>query len=244
MTELGFDISYSMIDPNRHLKFNSLLGYFQDTADVDATKFGLSVSQLLPRRITWILRKYRIDIKKYPTAHDKEIVVKTYAELYDNLFSLRTFEMRNGNGEELGRAFSWWILLDIERGRPIRLDKCEFTLPFSVGARDNLPCDVKVGKIGAECTKERFKVRWQDLDVNNHTNHTVYINWALESVPREVPETFSPYFVEVEYLKPTPRTTVKILTEELQDTNGRRFLHSICTDEDDKEHARLLIIWR
>jgi medium-chain acyl-[acyl-carrier-protein] hydrolase len=34
--------------------------------------------------------------------------------------------------------------------------------------------------------KKNFEVRLHDLDSNEHVNNAVYIEWAVESVPREI----------------------------------------------------------
>ena len=57
-------------------------------ADIDASKYNLSVSQTREHNITWVLRKYRIDLERYPAKEDEAIRIKTYAEPYRNLFLL------------------------------------------------------------------------------------------------------------------------------------------------------------
>ena len=125
MTELDNVLPYSGIDPRGRVKFSVLLEMFQQMADADASKFGLSVYQTLEHNITWVLRKYRIELESYPTAESGNIRIKTYAEPYRNLFSLRSFKLWDSHGKFLGSAYTWWVLLDFAKQRPMRLDKCE-----------------------------------------------------------------------------------------------------------------------
>ena len=60
MTELDLAVPFSGIDPRGRVKFSVLLEMFQEMADADASKYGLSVRQTLEHNITWVLRKYRI----------------------------------------------------------------------------------------------------------------------------------------------------------------------------------------
>ena len=39
-------------------------------------------------------------------------------------------------------------------------------------------------------------------------------NWALDTVPDEIPDEMAPMLVEGEFLHPVPRTRVRCLTEE------------------------------
>ena len=62
MTELELAVPYSGIDPHGRVKFSVLLEMFQEMADADASKYGLSVHQTLEHDITWVLRKYLSDM--------------------------------------------------------------------------------------------------------------------------------------------------------------------------------------
>lgn len=244
MTEIENAISFSGIDPKGRVKYGVLLEMFQQMADVDASKYNLSVSQTLEHDITWVLRKYRIDLERYPVKEDGSIRIKTYAEPYRNLFSLRSFKMWNAAGEFLGSAYAWWVLVDFIKLRPIRLDKCELMKAFMARLSDELPADVKVPELTEAQIEETWKVRWQDLDVNDHTNHAVYFSWALDTVPDEIPEKMSPMFVEGEFLHPIPRTRVRCLSQELPDGRGKYFLHSLRHAEDDTEYAKISSLWK
>ncbi len=59
---------------------------------------------------------------------------------------------------------------------------------FMERVSETLPEDVKVQELTDPQIKETWKVRWQDLDVNDHTNHAVFFSWALDTVPDEVSE--------------------------------------------------------
>ena len=81
MTELDLAVPFSGIDPRGRVKFSVLLEMFQEMADADASKYGLSVRQTLEHNITWVLRKYRIELEKYPTKESGDIHIKTYQAL-------------------------------------------------------------------------------------------------------------------------------------------------------------------
>lgn len=243
MTELELQIPFSGVDPRGNLKFGVLLEMFQEMADVDASQYGLSVRQTLDSGITWVLRDYRVDIKRYPCKNDGKLKIKTWHEPYRNLFSLRTFEFGAG-GEHLGTASTWWVLLDMSQKRPLRLDRSGIYKADADRILEELPPEVKVPGVSAAHTTGSWKVRWQDLDVNAHTNHVVYFGWALDTVPFEVPETMTPRLVEGKFLISVPRTTVNVLTEEVSAELGRAFLHSLRTEDGAAEYARFQSIWR
>lgn len=243
MTDFENQIPFSGIDPKGRLKFGVLLEMFQEMADMDASKYNLSVRQTLKHNVTWVLTKYRIELQKYPVKEDGAIRIKTHAEPYRNLYSLRSYKLWNEEGVFLGSAYTWWVLIDLKRERPIRLDKSELMTGFMEKISDELPKDVSVPKITFSELEEIWKVRWQDLDVNNHTNHTVFFSWALDTVPEEVNEKLSPVLVECEFIHSIPRTKVRVLSQEMPRSEGRFFLHSLRHVEDDTEYARLSSLW-
>jgi len=244
MTELELQVPFSGVDPRGKVKFGVLLEMFQEMADVDASQYGLSVRQTLESGITWVLRSYRVDIKRYPDKADKALNIRTWHEPYRNLFSLRTFDFCAGK-EYLGRASTWWVLLDIAKMRPLRLDKSGIYNTDAERILEEMPSEVKVPSLQAAQIEQLWRVRWQDLDVNAHTNHAVYFGWALDTVPFEVPETLSPVLVEGEFLHPVPRAEVTVKTEETGSLDGARvFLHSLQTPEGGLEYAKLKSVWK
>ena len=136
------------------------------------------------------------------------------------------------------------MLLDLKRERPIRLDKSELMTGFMERVSEVLPEDVKVPDLTDPQIEEKWKVRWQDLDVNDHTNHAVFFSWALDTVPDEVSEGLAPILVESEFMHAILRTRVRCLTQELPCSEGRCFLHSLRHMEDDTEYAKLSSLWK
>lgn len=243
MTERDFEFSLGAIDPCGRVKHRYLLEIFQEMAEIDAAKYNFAVFQVLERGMTWVLRSYRIDFECYPCREDRILKIKTYAEIYRNLFSLRTFEIRNADGKLLGAAKTWWVLIDLERKRPLRLDKVEGMDKFLAQLSENYPPEVKIPEAANAQFCFPWQVRWQDLDVNDHTNHTIYFGWALESVPFDVPEKCAPVFAEAQYFKPVPRMKIECRTEEIPYEGQLRFVHSL-RDAEGTEYARLLSGWK
>lgn len=247
MLESECVLPFSGIDPKGRIKLGVLLEMFQGMADIDAGAYGFSVRDVMEYGVTWVLRSYRICLNDYPKGKDAPLRIKTYAEACRGLYSVRTFHLSSQDFRPLGSAYTWWVLVDIAKNRPIRLDKFEPASALKTQISKELPKEVKVPSVTNAFMEETWKVRWQDLDVNNHTNHAVYFNWALDTVPDCVPESMSSVFVEGEFLHPIPRTRVRCLTQEINEVDGRRFIHSLQSTEDESdviEYARLSSSWK
>jgi len=175
----------------------SLLNYLQDTAGDHAAVLGFSIHDLLKKGLTWILSRYHIRIVRYP-ALAADIAVSTWPSGKQGLFALRDFEITDAGGGLLAAATSSWILWNLRTKQPARLD-------------ENLPDDVTVDKralpddfealpsIGTADRELSFRVEMQDINFNNHVNHAVYIQWALETPPAGILRTARPVDIEAAY---------------------------------------------
>lgn len=222
-----FEFSLNSVDACGRVKHKYIAEVFQEMAEAAAYEYGFAVSQTIERGMTWVLRDYRIEFDKYPTREDKVLKINTYAEVYKNLMSLRTFEVRNAEDELIGVTRSWWVLMDIVRKRPLRLNKVEGIEPFLPKLSEVYPPEVKIPEVLSDDIEYEWRARWQDLDVNDHVNHTIYFGWVLESVPFDVPRYYAPVKTEATYLKPVMRENVICKTQEIEETNTRNFVHSL-----------------
>ena len=242
MFEASYSIPYAGIGPDGRMKLPVLLDALQDMADRDARRMSMTVSDLLPRGISWVLRRYSLSVERYPE-FGSEFTVKTWHGPVRNLHSVRSFAVWDEKGPAASADTSW-ILIDLEKGRPLRLDR--HATPLYV--EESFPMEAEFAPIPSpdDWDDERFfSVRRWDLDRNNHVNNAVYFSWAAESVPGETAEVADLVGVEAEYLRPTEgRGDVRVRTARLEDYGGcALFFHSIAGPDGD-EKARFSTLWR
>ena len=242
MFEAPYSIPYAGIGPHGRMKLPVLLDILQDMADRDARRMSMTVSDLLPKGISWVLRRYRVSMERYPE-YESTLTVKTWHGPIRNLHSVRAFTVRDEKGP-VASADTSWILIDLERGRPLRLDR--HTTDFYV--KESCPMDAEFSEIPPVPDREDerpFSVRRWDLDRNNHVNNAVYFSWAAEAVPEETALSRSLVRVDAEYLRPTEgRGDIRVRTAR-HDAPGAEitYVHSIVGPEGD-EKARFLTFWQ
>jgi acyl-ACP thioesterase len=235
-----FPAPYYGLDINSRLKSGLILQFFQEAAALHAQSVGIGVSDMLERGLTWVLRRYRIDMRDLPGLGD--VAVKTWFEPHKNLVSVRLFEARS-DGAVFAEAWSGWVVLDLKRLRPMRLDHA---LPKEY--YDNATSAGIAGIEGVEAAEDfdferTFSVRWCELDLNGHTNHTVYFDWAVESLPDDVVRECAPVRFDAEYIASVPRSGVTVRTKKISDS-PLKFVHSILLSASGALAARLSTTWR
>lgn len=239
--ECTFSVPYYGIGADEQVKPDTLLQFLQEAAAIHANSARVGVADLLKDDLTWVLRRYRINIKSSLVRCDLNI--RTWYEPQRNLFSVRVFEGRSPSGDVVIDAWSSWIIVDLKRGRPIRLDH---VLPDSYFANvepTGRPVTDEVMPIGDSFDYEStLQVRRRELDLNGHANHTAYFDWALESIPEEAIAGFFPVRLDAEYLSSVKRERVMVRTKKICES-PLSFGHEIIA-EDSVTAARISTVFQ
>ena len=112
----------------------------------------------------------------------QQVRIVTWPAGRHRLFAVRDFQLQDAGGGELMRATSAWALMNLETRRPARLDP---HLPvFSRHPGRMIEDDfspLPLPHPGSARTWHRAEPG--DIDINDHVNNTVYLDWALRSAP-------------------------------------------------------------
>lgn len=227
-------------DKNSTLRLVTLMNIFQDMADSQAALLGLGLEFCLSKGMAWVGSNYHLQISRMPKLHE-EITITTWPAVEKKLGAIRDFLVTDSVGNEIIRASSQWILLDVAKKRPISL-------------RDNLPqYQVVDDRVMAEDFNSRlsdviredyhlnFNVRFDDIDINNHVNNAIYPLWASEAVPTDFRQNKNIAEMEIAFKKEgLYGEQVDVITQ----IDGNETVHRISSATDGRELARVRILWQ
>ena len=240
MFERDFEVPYYGLDEKGRLKPEMLLQFLQEAAFLHADSIKIGLVDLLKQDMTWVLRRYRVNIKSLPYKCD--LIIRTWFEPQRNLYSVRAFEAVTQSGDPVADAWSAWIVVDLKRSRPIRLDRALPDTYFAMTEPTGEPVAEEIAPLTEDFDYESaYQVRRRELDLNGHANHTVYFDWAMESIPDEAIEGMSPVRLDAEFLSSVKRERVTARTKKTVD-RPRYFTHEI-TAEDGVLAARIATAW-
>ncbi len=178
----AFKIRSYELDAGGRASIQSICNYLQEIASIHAAKLGFSVTDLFKRNLTWVLSRLHVQMEKYPQWGDT-ITIETWPSTMTRMFSLREFIIRNAQDEIIGKATTSWMLLDIVVKKAIEIP--EFIR--SIRTWDaNRAVEDTFNKLPAPKEtpfQKSFNVRLSDLDINQHVNNVIYIEWAIEAIP-------------------------------------------------------------
>jgi acyl-ACP thioesterase len=171
------------------LAVGSLCDYLQEAAGSHAGVFGVSVSHLMERDLTWVLARLRLRVQRLPSAGER-LQVRTWPSGVERLFALRDFQVLDADGAVAASALSAWLIINTATRRPARLqsvfDPPDAGVPHAldIGVEklpvDEPPADARAGR------ETSIVVRLSDLDANEHVNNARIAEWIVEGAGPEV----------------------------------------------------------
>lgn len=228
-----YTIRSSEVAPDGKAKLQSICDLLQETAGNQALRLNFDISQLREQNLTWVLHRLHVKMDAFPAWRD-EITIETWPSSGDTLRAYRDFVIMDAKDNEIGKCLSYWLMINIESRRPVRIP--EDVLKMAPSDTDHV-LEVQKGRIDFDkepAGSKTFRVRRSDLDMNEHVNNVKYIEWALEALPSD----YRPEKIDIEFLSECREDDV--LISEFTDTEMAGFskCHRIIRKSDGKVAAR------
>jgi acyl-ACP thioesterase len=106
--------------------------------------------------------------------------VRTWPRGGEKLFALRDYDIRDAQGKAAVRARSCWLIIDIEKRRPLRPQSIMENLPLNDGL-NSLPFAVGLEERQALQKMAERQALYTDIDYNGHVNNVGYIRWIEDA---------------------------------------------------------------
>lgn len=178
----SYDIRPYERNQSGSVPFYQLSNFLQDIAGLHATALGWSVDALLQEGKSWVLSRMNIDIDEPVTATDRRLLLKTWPCGADRMYAYRAFTLEREGGHRIGKALTYWVLLDVAKRRPVPMPQ---EIADLAGAYPEPPISVTKNRLELPAQQNRvFSVRVlpSDLDINGHVNNAVYIRWIEDAL--------------------------------------------------------------
>ena len=231
------------VDCRNRLSILSMFNFMQDAASKHAQALGVSVRRLLSENYTWLLSRLKIKILSYPGTDDR-IQLATWPSGTQRLFALRDFELRNDCDQVIAAAVSAWLVIDVERRRPVRI------LPFvdrlkPIEGHHILPDTLdKLPGFHDHTYEKKLIARYRDLDINQHVNNVSFIEWLVEGVPSSLLNTSTPAQFEINFLAEAFYEDCILAVSRPLDSDNTMYQHCLIRQQDGRELARARSVWR
>jgi acyl-ACP thioesterase len=197
----SFTVRFSDIDRSDRLTLAAVFDYFQDAAINHADALGVGREAMSKTGVVWILSRITTRIERRPHFGEK-ITVRTWPRGSEKLFAVRDYDILDTNsGVVLARGRSNWLVVDIQKRRPLRPNTVMDKLPLNDGldAFPNRVVNLETRE-GLVKTGERYAL-YSDIDFNGHVNNTRYVQWIQDSAVSGILEGAERLRLDVAYLQ-------------------------------------------
>lgn len=224
------------IDNQKKATIPALVKLMHEAAMQNVIQLNLSVWDLEPHHISWVLMRKWLRISELPKLGD-QIKVFTTPAGFEKFFTYRDYKVFNQKGELLAASSSTWLLMDTQKRKMTRIP--EFILamqPHMPKLEDTLERPkVKLAKFEKAEWIKNYQVNWHDLDFNLHLNNTYYIQWMLEALPDEILMHHQMKSIDIIYRAES--LWKDQVVSQTQSLGNKTYLHQLIRKRDEKELA-------
>ncbi|GHV87110.1 acyl-ACP thioesterase [Spirochaetia bacterium] len=194
-----YPIPFDAIDTSDRLTAAATFDFFQEAAINHAEQLGVGREALVKTGQVWVLSRISVRWDRRPKWQE-EVIVRSWPRGWEKLFALRDYDIRDAKDRPIVRGRSGWIVLDMEKRRPLRPQTVMANLPLNEGL-DALPEGPAAVETHADFKRigERTAA-YSDIDYNGHVNNTRYIQWVQDSITGGVLENAAQMRLDINYL--------------------------------------------
>ncbi len=224
-------------DKRENMRLLTLMNILQDMADSHAAQMNLGYDFCLKNGLAWVAADYHLKIHRWPRLHET-IILQTWPSIEKKAGAVRDYLVSDTQGIALIQASTQWVLIDSASKRPVALRK---HLPeYNVIPERSDDYDfIRLPEVVAADVMNDFKVRFDDIDMNNHVNNSLYPLWAAESVPSEWLENKYLTEISVSFKRPAVYGNTIFVKTILKENISEHNLYN----ENNEELARVVLNW-
>ncbi len=193
-----FEVHSYDTDTTMQLSFAGLARYLQDIASFHADRLGLGYDYLLTENKAWVLRQLKIATSGRARWKDT-VLIETWPKMPDRLLAWRDFLVFDGQGRQIAKATSAWLLIDMKNRRPLRMDPQMFEKYHfrKMDVFEEKPAPLPKTDPGEKVYETT--VRYSRLDMNDHVNNAEFTGWVTDAWYMDHPHNSYPGVFEIQY---------------------------------------------
>jgi len=225
--ETTFDVASYETDLGGMMSLFALFNRFQELAGAHAAHLEVGYDRLRKSNLAWILSRITLEIKSRPVWGDT-VTLATWPKGIDRLFAMRDFSLTGATGGPLVLATSAWLLVDIEKQRPQRIETLPIDLKFPGAPHAIAEKPEKITLPEGPASLLERPVWLSDIDVNRHVNNAQYAKWVGDCFAEDVFLTRRLRSMQINYLEETLLgDTVEVRRRPLGERANEYFLDGV-----------------
>ena len=226
-SDTTFSVTSYEADLTGKLSLFALFNRFQDLAGIHAEYLQVGYDLLRESKLAWILSRIKVQMLSLPRWGDT-VQLATWPKGIDRLFAMREFSLTSEKGATLVLATSAWLLVDIEKNRPQKIESLPVDLRFpgAPHAIQEKPDKIQIPE-GLRTVFER-PVWLSDIDTNRHVNNAQYAKWIGDCFSENQFRNRRMTSIQINYLEETlSGDTIGLLKTPVDDLVREYFISGV-----------------
>ncbi|MHA8262574.1 acyl-[acyl-carrier-protein] thioesterase [Lactobacillaceae bacterium Melli_B3] len=190
-------ITYYETDNQNRVTIPMLINMVILVSEDQNESLGLSEDFILSYGVAWVVIQYDLEIDHLPTT-DEKITLTTQSTSYNKYFAFREFWVMDSNGEQCAYIRSLWVTMDMNQRRLAAIPDA-IVAPYQSEPVKLTPRFKKPNHIVTVTGHHDYRIRYSDIDTNNHVNNTRYLEWMIDVLPYEFLVSHQPTNINLKY---------------------------------------------
>lgn len=233
------EVSYYECDVNGTMTLSSMIAIAIKVSEDQSDQLNRGTDFVRSFGLTWIVTNYQFFIERLPKVGEK-IYISTQAQEYNKYFCYRNFWLTTEEGEELVRIETIFVLMNIETRKMSSVPE-EIITPYESQKVKKIKRYPKIEKV-SDGESLPFRVRFYDIDSNQHVNNSVYFNWILDVLGYDFLTNHTPSYLHIRFDKEVEYGNEVESHFEVKKVETIRSLHEIRIGE--QTYCEANIEWR
>jgi acyl-ACP thioesterase len=192
-------LHFGAIDRSDRLTLAATFDFFQEAAVNHAETLGVGRDAMVKTGQIWVLSRMSVVWDRRPRWQEP-LTVRSWPRSWEKLFALRDYDILDASDTPVIRGRSCWIILDMEKRRPLRPQAVMKDIPMNQGldSMDGVPPSLE-SREDLRPAGER-RALYSDVDYNGHMNNARYIQWIQDLTEPGILEACGRARLDINYL--------------------------------------------
>jgi acyl-ACP thioesterase len=205
-----FPVRFGSVDRSDRLTLGAVFSIFQETAISHAADLGVGRDALGETGQGWVLSRISVFMERRPRYGDV-VTAESWPRGTEKLFALRDYCIRDGSAAAIVRGRGGWLIVDIEKRRPLRPQQVIEKLPPNDGINALLSGGIALGSRENLARTGERRAGYSDIDYYGHVNNARYIQWIQDITDPEILDRAEQLRLDINYVNEIlPGETVEL----------------------------------
>ena len=191
-------LRFGNVDCSDRLTLCAAFAFFQEAAISHAAVLGVGRDAMMQNKQAWLLSRLSVFMEQRP-GYEEDIIIRSWPRGPEKLFALRDYDISLAD-KALVRGRSGWLVIDLEKRRPLRVEAVTEKLPLNHGLDALLSGPAGLVSRDKLALYGERQAAYSDIDYYGHVNNVRYVQWIQDMTAPDLLYNASQMRLDINYL--------------------------------------------